>query len=113
MNRRQSASIRDMSTEPGFAVRVLSPSELARRMTDFVDILVDTVDNGAAVGFFPPLDQRQASDYWAGVKSVLDAGGRVLLCAERNGALLQIREMATCAKCSSVSARNGGFSTDV
>jgi len=46
-----------------------------------VALLQDAVESGASVGFLPPLEDREASAYWATVTTGLREGSRVLLAA--------------------------------
>jgi acetyltransferase len=43
-----------------------------------VDLLTDSVDGGASVGFLPPLDRGEADRYWQGVEAALERGTRRL-----------------------------------
>jgi ribosomal protein S18 acetylase RimI-like enzyme len=43
-----------------------------------VALLKDSVDDGASVGFLPPLDPAAASVYWHGVFAAVAKGGRLL-----------------------------------
>jgi len=45
------------------------------------ELLVDSVANGASVGFLDPLDDAQADAYWADVSAAVAAGRVVLLVA--------------------------------
>ncbi|MEU6257294.1 GNAT family N-acetyltransferase [Streptomyces sp. NPDC047043] len=42
----------------------LSCAELHARVDELADLLVDTVDGGASVGFLAPLDRAAALDWW-------------------------------------------------
>ena len=61
-------------------VSALGPAELAQ----LVDLLVAVVDDGASVGFLPPLERGEAEAYWRGVPGP----GAVLLVAERGGRIV-------------------------
>jgi ribosomal protein S18 acetylase RimI-like enzyme len=50
--------------------------------------LRDTVEDGASVGFLPPLASAEARDYWRGALRALSAGTRVLLVALDDGEVL-------------------------
>jgi GNAT superfamily N-acetyltransferase len=56
-----------------------SAQDVRRHPADLVDLLIDTVDAGASVGFLPPLSASQAREYWSGVANALAGGGRRLL----------------------------------
>ncbi len=52
---------------------------------DLVAVLQDSVDNGASVGFLPPLSYDEAWRYWAKALEQVAAGERLLLVARRDG----------------------------
>jgi ribosomal protein S18 acetylase RimI-like enzyme len=60
-------------------IDALNPNELAQ----LTDLLIATVDDGASVGFLPPLGLEEASAYWEGVLGpgvmlfVAEEGGRI------------------------------------
>jgi GNAT superfamily N-acetyltransferase len=56
-------------------------------MTDILfarlsEILIDSVDNGASVGFLPPLEEAKASGYWRDIFASAKRGERVLFLAK-------------------------------
>ncbi|MEU3336930.1 GNAT family N-acetyltransferase [Streptomyces sp. NPDC006668] len=65
-------------------VERLDVTELHARVEELADLLVDTVDGGASIGFLAPLDRAQALAWWkervAGV-----AAGRLAVWAARDG----------------------------
>ena len=46
-----------------------------------VDLLRDSVDGGASVGYLPPLDPAAARAYWESILAEVAAGSRLLLAA--------------------------------
>jgi ribosomal protein S18 acetylase RimI-like enzyme len=58
-------------------IDALTPNELEQ----LTDLLIATVDDGASVGFLPPLGQEEARAYWDGVL----APGVILFVAEEDG----------------------------
>lgn len=62
-------------------VRSLACAELEARVPILVDLLRDSVDAGAGLGFMPPLDLDEASAYWRSLRPELQAGSRVLMVA--------------------------------
>lgn len=67
----------------GFEIRIvtaLSPRELEQ----LVRLLVAVVDDGASVGFLPPLGPEEARAYWTGVLG----SGVVLVVAEEDGRII-------------------------
>jgi acetyltransferase len=63
------------------SLRELSVDEVTAHQTALADLLCDTVESGASIGFLPPVDRNEANDYWVGVASALKAGGRILAVA--------------------------------
>nr|WP_197088287.1 GNAT family N-acetyltransferase [Paenibacillus dauci] len=53
---------------------------LDKEMDQFVDMLVAVVDDGASIGFLPPLDREEARSYW---QSVIEPS--TILLAARSG----------------------------
>jgi acetyltransferase len=50
-----------------------------------IALLQDVVDDGASVGFLPPLSAEEAGEYWDGVAAALEGGGRRLWVARTPG----------------------------
>jgi len=65
-------------------IREVAPPEFEERA--FIELLKDSVDSGASVGFLAPLPAQEGCDYWRGVRSEL-AEGRVLFGAFVEGRL--------------------------
>ena len=55
--------------------------QLILQIDGLVELLRDSVDGGASVGFLPPLDPGDARSYWQDVAADLWKGTRVLLVA--------------------------------
>ena len=64
-------------------IAALGPDEVAAHLPALVGVLRDAVDDGASVGFLPPLTDEEARDYWRGVGAALRDGSRLLLIARR------------------------------
>ena len=64
-----------MATE----IRTVRPDEFPSLVPALVDLLIDTVDDGASLGFIPPVVPEAAWKYWIGLVSELAAGSRVLV----------------------------------
>jgi ribosomal protein S18 acetylase RimI-like enzyme len=71
-----------------YEIRALSPDQLDEHAASFAVLLQDAVDSGASVGFVPPLGDEEARAYWAGVRSAVTTGNRVLLAAVEQGGVL-------------------------
>jgi acetyltransferase len=61
-------------------VALLSHSEALAAVDELAEILIDSVDNGASVGFHRPLAREEAIAYWQGVYTDV-AKGQILLFA--------------------------------
>src|SRR5262245_31627989 len=66
-----------------FAIARLSPEEVEAHLPALVEVLRDAVEDGASIGFLPPLGEGEAREYWRGVIGALREGSRVLLVARR------------------------------
>ena len=67
---------------PAPLIREVTARELEfELLPSFVELLRDTVDSGALLGFLPPLAHDLARDYWLSLRPDLQAGTRVLLAA--------------------------------
>ncbi len=66
---------------PSVEIRILSPDEGERVISDLVELLNDAVNGGASVGFLAPVDPAAAESYWRSRLRELRAGTRVLLAA--------------------------------
>ena len=73
---------------PRPTVAALGAAEAAGELAALVDLLPDAVDDGASVGFLPPLDPAEGAAYWLGVIDDVAAGTRVLLGARDAGGRL-------------------------
>ncbi|MEO8132279.1 MAG: GNAT family N-acetyltransferase, partial [Bryobacteraceae bacterium] len=62
-------------------LRELSWNELAGSLAWFSALLVDAVEDGASVGFLPPLSCGVAGQYWMEVAQAMKTGGRILIAA--------------------------------
>jgi ribosomal protein S18 acetylase RimI-like enzyme len=62
-------------------LKQLNPDQAEAFLPGLVTLLTDSVENGASVGFLPPLSESEAIEYWRDVISAMRAGNRVLLAA--------------------------------
>jgi GNAT superfamily N-acetyltransferase len=63
----------------------------------FMELLRDSVDSGASIGFLAPLPATEGRDFWRAVRSEL-AAGRILLGAYADGKLVGSVQLAPVAK---------------
>jgi ribosomal protein S18 acetylase RimI-like enzyme len=66
------------------SIHTVRSTELTRYVPDLTDLLVDTVDHGAPMGFVAPMSYDDALTYWLSLKPELNDGSRVLLVVCRN-----------------------------
>ncbi len=67
--------------------------------TDLVELLRDSVDGGASVGFLPPLPGAAATAYWHGVFDAMREGSRWMwIATSQDGALAGSVQLDLCMK---------------
>jgi acetyltransferase len=66
-------------------IRFLEAAEAASHLDALVELLRDSVDGGASVGFLPPLEAAEARAYWEGVVASLVSPSRALALAWVDG----------------------------
>jgi acetyltransferase len=59
-------------------VRVIASTDIENFLTDLLELLRESVDEGASLGFLPPLTLREARRYWLSLGPDLRAGSRLL-----------------------------------
>lgn len=62
-------------------IKTLSPRELDAAMPTFIELLQESVNEGASLGFHAPLASADALEYWQSLRPQLESGSRVLLAA--------------------------------
>lgn len=60
-------------------VRRISPDEFADILPSLISLLQETVAAGTPMGFFAPLSDKMAREYWLSIVPELESGSRVLL----------------------------------
>ncbi|MFJ8108018.1 GNAT family N-acetyltransferase [Streptomyces sp. NPDC096132] len=63
----------------------LDAGHLVERLEELADLLVDTVDGGASVGFLAPLDRAEAVAWWRGRADGVAAGQLAVWAAHDGG----------------------------
>jgi GNAT superfamily N-acetyltransferase len=71
-------------------VTELTPDQINR----LAEILIAVTDDGASVGYLPPLDRDEALAYWAGVVRP----GNIVLIAERDGLIVGTAQLELAMK---------------
>ncbi|MBI5032345.1 MAG: GNAT family N-acetyltransferase [Chloroflexi bacterium] len=81
-----------------FTVEHLDSIQARNLLSDLIALLRDSVDNGASVGFLPPLDQHIASDYWADVFRAIEKQSRILLVARHGSTIVGTAQLDLCTR---------------
>jgi acetyltransferase len=68
-------------------IEKLSEERAQADLSELVGLLQDAINNGASLGFFPPLTVPTAEKYWRKTLTEVGDGSRVLLVARENGAI--------------------------
>jgi acetyltransferase len=63
----------------------LTADEITGHLQDLTALVRATVEDGASIGFLPPLSDADARAYWSDVAAALRSGGRTLSVALLNG----------------------------
>jgi acetyltransferase len=66
-------------------IRELNAEEVSHHQNDLIELLVDTVESGASIGFLPPLSHSEAEEYWSTVIDAMRGGSRILSVAFLEG----------------------------
>lgn len=73
----------------------LSQHDIAQRLPELTDILVDSVNGGASVSFMLPFHPDNAVAFWQKIARSVAAGERTVLAAEQNGRLIGTVQLMT------------------
>ncbi len=80
-------------------IESLDAAGAIKAINDLTGLLYDAVNNGASVGFLPPLDMDTARRYWADeVIPALSTGQRVLLVAKLDGHMVGTAQLVLIEK---------------
>ena len=77
----------DVIIRPGIAIRRLQSVDDAQ-IDGLANLLVDSVDGGASVGFMHPLAPARAKAFWRRIAAGVAAGERALLVAENDAGIV-------------------------
>ncbi len=69
----------------------------SKQINELCELLIETVDGGASVGFLAPLTMLTAVEYWKTVAAALGTG-LILLVAEVNGKIVGSIQLELCRK---------------
>ncbi|MBI1294425.1 GNAT family N-acetyltransferase [bacterium] len=71
-----------------YTVTLLNATQARSLLPGFVDVLCDSVNNGASVGFLPPFRPEDAQAYWREVFAGVERGSILLWAAHEDRRLL-------------------------
>jgi GNAT superfamily N-acetyltransferase len=69
-------------------IRVVSVDEYPSVVPVLAELLIQTVGEGASLGFLPPVDRDEAEWYWTSLRPDLVTGSRLLVGAFRDGRIV-------------------------
>ena len=82
-----------------YTVNLVSENDIEIHRHDLIELLMDSVNGGASVGFIPPLLEEAADRYWTTVKSELENGSKDLMVLKNEaGRIIAAVQMAYPAK---------------
>lgn len=76
----------------------LTAEEISNRCNELIDLLCDSVDSGASIGFLPPVSQTEATEYWSTVAEAIRTSYRILIVAFLDGKVAGAVQLALEAK---------------
>lgn len=75
-------------------MEILKLNSIEDRLPELTNLLIDCVDDGASIGFLPPLDDEEAQDYWRSVSLEMNSGAKEVFTAIEDGELLGSIQLA-------------------
>lgn len=79
-------------------IRFLDATEASSHLDSLVELLRDSVDTGASVGFLPPLELTEARAWWEDVVEELGSGSRGLALAWVDGQVAGTAQLVEAGK---------------
>lgn len=70
----------------------------ARELSDLAELLRDSIENGASVGYLLPVDEVELRSYWQGVTRQIADGGKHLLVRAQDGTIVAAAQLELCGK---------------
>lgn len=80
------------------SIRALSAAQIGGLRAPLAMLLQQAVDDGASIGFLPPLSAAEAAAYWLSVEEALNGPHRLMLVAEVDGRLVGTVQLDLVAK---------------
>lgn len=76
----------------------LTADDVQQHLPEFIELIQDSVNGGASVGFIAPLEHQEAADYWSHVIDNMQAHGLDLLAAIENDKIIGSVQLAPVPK---------------
>ena len=83
---------------PTISIACWTAGDAGANLPALIALLKDVVDDGASIGFLPPLEKAEAAQYWQGVIEAVAGGTRVLLVATCDGDVAGAAQLDLCQK---------------
>lgn len=79
---------KDLSMEQTMHITVANEGDVQGHMGQLCDLLIDSVESGASIGWIPPMTQSTAEAYWQGRQEAISEGNCALLLAWEGDTLI-------------------------
>lgn len=79
-------------------ITIISSTHINSYIQALSALLIQCVDDGASIGFLPPLATAQASQYWQQVNTAIINNERVLIIASNEHTIVGCVQLALCSK---------------
>jgi GNAT superfamily N-acetyltransferase len=79
-------------------IRHINAEEGTQKLPQLVELLQDSVENGASVGFLLPFSHSTNTAYWRETLKETESGNRILLVAEKEGRVVGSVQLELAAK---------------
>ncbi|MBI5653617.1 MAG: GNAT family N-acetyltransferase [Chloroflexi bacterium] len=79
-------------------IELLDEIQTRAALPELIALLRDAVDDGASVGFLPPLDEQLARAYWAEVVRAVENQSRILLVARADLQIVGTVQLDLCTR---------------
>jgi acetyltransferase len=80
------------------AIESLDETQAQAALPELIALLRDSVDDGASVGFLPPLDEQLAREYWSDVVRAIEKQSRILLVARCESGIVGSVQLDLCTR---------------
>ncbi|MGF1736819.1 GNAT family N-acetyltransferase [Photobacterium satsumensis] len=78
---------------------IITMSEIEQEL---IELLLECVNDGASIGFLPPLGKVEATGYWHSIEGEVAKGERRLFIAKNSGKVVGVVQLALCQKANGI-----------